>query len=100
MKISKRMRAAAFLLACAVMLVFFLSIAYVAIEADHDCAGEDCGVCYQIALCEIAINQLSLGVKAAAYTASATFVVFNAVRKYTSVMRCDTLITLKVKLTA
>lgn len=49
---SKRNRVLTVLLAAAVLFVMLSSVFFIAIEADHDCVGEDCPICYQISVCE------------------------------------------------
>ena len=44
-----RKRVAALLLCIGMILVCSLSTAFVIYEADHDCAGEDCPICWNIA---------------------------------------------------
>lgn len=43
------------LLACALVC----SLVFIIVEAHHDCSGEDCPVCAQIALCRDALRRLS-----------------------------------------
>ena len=49
---SKIRRVLTVLLAAAVLFVMLFSAFYIAIEADHDCVGEDCPICFQISVCE------------------------------------------------
>lgn len=44
----------------ALLLAFFMlfSILYIALEADHDCCGEDCAVCAAIRTCENLLRNL------------------------------------------
>lgn len=48
---SKRNRVLTVLLAAAVLFVMLSSAFFIAIEADHNCTGEDCPVCCQIEVC-------------------------------------------------
>ena len=36
------------LLAAVLAVVMLFSAVYIAVEADHDCSGEDCAICHQI----------------------------------------------------
>ena len=47
-----------------VFLVFFImlfSASFIAIEADHDCTGEDCPICACIAQCENTLHKIGDG---------------------------------------
>ena len=59
----KRNRLITSALAMAVVFVMLVSVCLIALEADHDCHGEDCPICEQISLCE---NTIRLGGIAAA----------------------------------
>ncbi|MBQ8979681.1 MAG: hypothetical protein IJ080_08010, partial [Oscillospiraceae bacterium] len=39
-------------------LVIFCSSAFIMIHADHDCTGEDCSVCMELAQCHKALQSL------------------------------------------
>ena len=40
------------LLAAVLAVVMLSSAIYLAVEANHDCSGEDCAICHQIGVCE------------------------------------------------
>ena len=40
------------LLAAVLAVVMLSSAIYLAVEADHDCSGDDCAICRQISICE------------------------------------------------
>ena len=40
------------LLAAVLAVVMLSSAVYLAVEANHDCSGEDCAICHQIGVCE------------------------------------------------
>ena len=48
--------------AAAALLAFVMlfSLVFLALEGDHDCQGEDCAVCAQIARCELLLKNLIL----------------------------------------
>lgn len=48
----KYLRTAAGILSFVMLLVMLFSIAFIAIESDHDCSGEDCAICACIDECE------------------------------------------------
>ncbi len=93
----KKFFAAALVLLTAFLLLF--SAVFIALEADHDCCGEDCAVCAQIRLCEDLIRDLLTAAAPAAAAAcclSALRFVFAAADCFSFHPR--TLIALKVKL--
>ena len=59
---SKIRRVLTVLLAAAVLFVMLFSAFYIAIEADHDCVGEDCPICYQISVCEYTLKSVGQAV--------------------------------------
>lgn len=42
----------AIVLALTLIVIFALSLFFIVHEASHDCSGEDCPICEQIAICE------------------------------------------------
>lgn len=58
-------------LALAVVVIMLFSVLFVAAEAEHECAGEDCAICLQLAVCE---NALKLSVFTAVLAALAVTV--------------------------
>ena len=40
------------LLAAVIAVVMLSSAIYLAVEADHDCSGDDCAICRQISICD------------------------------------------------
>lgn len=59
-----RNRVAAFVLTLLFVFVMLFSQFFIIAEAEHDCIGEHCPVCEQIAVCENALKTLSNGVAA------------------------------------
>ena len=49
------------LLAAVLAVVMLFSAVYLAVEADHDCSGEDCAICRQISICENLLKTLGQG---------------------------------------
>ena len=68
---NKRTRILMVLTAFAVAFVLLFSLALLALEADHDCSGEDCQICCCIQNCENLLRQL-----AGALTVSVAIAVF------------------------
>lgn len=79
-------------------LVMILSISFIALNADHDCCGEDCRICAQIRACEELLRDL---LPAAAGLLAAWIVSNPGIASSTEpavFSRPHTLITLRVKL--
>ena len=62
------------LLAAVLAAVMLSSAVYLAVEANHDCSGEDCAICHQIGVCENLLK--SLGLAGAAAAISAVFTIY------------------------
>lgn len=89
-----------FAIVLAVLLVFvmLLSHLFVIMEADHDCAGEECHICAVIAICQNTLKALGDALVAAAivfacFCFTAPILTFYRATKYN-----ETPISLKVKL--
>ena len=50
------------LLAAVLAVVMLSSAIYIAVEANHDCSGDDCAICRQISICENLLKSLGLPV--------------------------------------
>ena len=55
---TKRNRLIASVLALTVVFVMLFSVCFIIAEADHDCVGEDCPICYQINICENTLRSI------------------------------------------
>ena len=60
--LSRAKRLAAGSLGLLLLVLLLFSSFYIAAEADHDCAGEDCAICVCIRLCESTLRVLGSGV--------------------------------------
>ena len=67
------------LLAAVLAVVMLSSAVYLAVEANHDCSGEDCAICHQISVCENLLKSLGLAGAAAAISAAFTYTVCRAI---------------------
>ena len=67
------------LLAVVLAVVMLSSAIYIAVEADHDCSGDDCAICRQISVCENLLKSLGLAGAAAAISAAFTYTVCRAI---------------------
>ena len=86
------------LLAAVLAVVMLSSAVYLAVEADHDCSGEDCAICRQISICENLLKSLGLAGAAAAVTAAFTYTMCKAILPCAEMTDTLTLVALKVKL--
>ena len=86
------------LLAAVLAVVMLSSAIYLAVEANHDCSGDDCAVCRQISICENLLKSLGLAGAAAAVTAAFTYTMCKAILPCTEMTDTLTLVALKVKL--
>ena len=86
------------LLAAVLAVVMLSSAVYLALEADHDCSGEDCAICHQIGIYENLLKTLGLAGAAAAISAAFTYTVCRAILPCTEMIGTLTLVSLKVKL--
>ncbi len=94
----KKKRIAALFLAMTVLFVVIYSALFIAVEADHDCVGENCPICYQINVCQNALKNLSLAVSAAGFAAVFTYTLCRGISVCTDYVQSYTLVFLKVKL--
>ena len=86
------------LLAAVLAVVMLSSAIYIAVEANHDCSGEDCAICRQISICENLLKSLGLAGAAAAISAAFTYTVCRAIVPRAEMNGTLTLVALKVKL--
>lgn len=59
---TKKSRLITGLLAAVLAAVMLSSAVYIAVEANHNCSGEDCAICHQLQVCEICSRALDLPV--------------------------------------
>ena len=86
------------LLAAVLVVVMLSSAIYLAVEANHDCSGDDCAICHQIGVCENLLKSLGLAGAAAAVTAAFTYTMCKAILPCAETTDTLTLVALKVKL--
>ena len=95
---TKKFRFLTGLLAAVLTVVMLSSAVYIAVEADHDCSGEDCAICHQIDACLNSLREFSLAGVAAAIITAFTYTLCKAVLPCTETIGTLTLVSLKVKL--
>ena len=95
---TKRTRTLFALAAALLAIVMLFSVFYIAAETGHDCAGEDCRICRQIAICRDTLSILTLAMSAAVFAALSGGAYRAAACACASAARKFTLVSLKVKL--
>ena len=96
---TKKFRFMTRLLAAVVLAVVMLSSAvYIAVEADHDCSGEDCAICHQLQVCENLLKSIGLAGAAAVFAAAVRYALCRIISSCAELVRTFTLVSLKVKL--
>ena len=95
---TKKSRLITGLLAAVLAAVMLSSAVYIAVEANHNCSGEDCAICHQIGVCENLLKSLGLAGAAAVITAAFTYTMCKAILPCTEMIGTLTLVSLKVKL--
>ncbi|MCD8196232.1 MAG: hypothetical protein LUE24_03565 [Lachnospiraceae bacterium] len=93
-------RAVAFILALAVLFVMFFSAFYITKNANHDCIGEDCPVCEQIAVCETTLYGISTVMQSGVAAVFIPALCILAAKTFYLFFFSDTLVSLKVKLSS
>ena len=95
---TKKFRFMVRLLAAVLAVVMLPSAVYLAVEANHDCSGDDCAICRQISICENLLKSLRLAGAAATISAAFTYTVCRAILPRAEMNGTLTLVALKVKL--
>ena len=95
---NKRNRLVALTVALTFIFVTLFSACFIAVEVDHDCAGDDCPICCQISICENALRTVGIAASTVIYTGvSGIFIL--AVHSFAKKLSNNaSLVTLKVKL--
>ena len=64
---TKKSRLITGLLAAVLAVVMLSSAVYIAVEANHNCSGEDCAICHQLQVCENLLKSIGLAGAAAVF---------------------------------
>ena len=89
---------AADLLAVVLAVVMLSSAVYIAVEANHNCSGEDCAICHQLQVCENLLKSIGLAGAAAVFAAAVRYAPCRVIPSCAELVRTFTLVSLKVKL--
>lgn len=95
---TKKNRKIAMLLAVAVIIVLVFSAFLIAVEAEHDCIGDNCPICQLIAICENNLHNLSLSFVSTALAFVLTYKLITIQTAYNIIREVCTPVSLKVKL--
>ena len=88
---TKKFRLITRLLAAVLAAVMLSSAVYIAVEANHNCSGEDCAICHQL-------KSLGLAGAAAVFAAAVRYAPCSVIPSCAELVRTFTLVSLKVKL--
>ena len=94
---TKKFRLITRLLAAVLAAVMLSSAVYIAVEANHNCSGEDCAICHQLQVCENLLKSIGLA-GAAAVFAAVRYAPCSVIPSCAELVRTFTLVSLKVKL--
>ena len=96
---TKKSRLITGLLAAVLAAVMLPSSAvYIAVEANHNCSGEDCAICHQLQICENLLKSIGLAGAAAVFAAAVRYALCRVIPSCAELVRTFTLVSLKVKL--
>lgn len=85
---------------CAVMIAFALVFCsqFILAEEHHDCVGEDCPICSEIAFCQNAIDSLSFGFGFVLALSAVIFAIVKTLGYFVERISVSTPTSLKVKM--
>lgn len=94
----KTKRILAMLMAVAIFAVMLSSALFLVEEADHDCIGDGCQICFQMNVCRGILKSLSLAIHAAVAAFAVVYILCGNFWPCEESTGHVTLVTLKVKL--
>ena len=98
-KNAKRFCQLAAVAASFVLVAFLLvSSAFIAMEAGHDCDGDDCPICSCIFQCENLLRQMHGGIFVSVIAILLLSQVFLVIRPIPAILKRDSLVNLRVRL--
>ena len=96
---TKNNRFIASVLALTIILLMLLSASFIVAESHHDCTGEECPICSQIAVCETVLKTIGTAFTAVVIVSVMTERIAVRLGSVRNDFEKKTLVTLKVKLT-
>ena len=95
---SRLIRSFAAITAIAMLLVILLAGIFIALEADHECEGEDCPICECLEQCQATLHQLgSVTVTSKAVLFPVLLLIVSGIH-FARVIRRETPVSIKVQL--
>lgn len=85
-------------LTAALLFLLLSSALYIAMEAEHDCTGDDCPICCRLAVCENAMKLLGQAAGLVLFAAAAAVSASALPSAAKKAARAVSLVSLKVKL--
>ena len=95
--ISNTRRIVAGIMVVMMFVVVLFSVFCIAVEANHDCTGDDCPICACIQQCENILNQVGDGVSRGSIVAPVVFLLLFVLFSVYSILQ-ETLVSTKVRL--
>ena len=96
--LSRLIRSFAAITAIAMLLVILLAGIFIALEADHECEGEDCPICECLEQCQATLHQLgSVTVTSKAVLFPVLLLIVSGIH-FARVIRRETPVSIKVQL--
>lgn len=90
-----------FLIIAVTLIISFAmlsSVIFIAVEADHDCSGEECEICCAITACINVLRIFNAAVAFSAVSTAAFYAVIKALGRQSFTSYCKTPVALKTKL--
>lgn len=95
---TKQNRVFSMLMAGIIAFALLFSVAFITVEANHDCSGDNCPICQQINTCQNILDGIALAGAAAGFVAALLHILYKLILPYTEDIPKITLVSLKVKL--
>ncbi len=95
---NKRKHHLALLICLYFILVSLFSLAYITVEADHDCTGEHCPVCVYIHTAEQTLRQLGQGITVTIIMMPDFVVVLAMLIPMLPILLCATLVSQRIRM--
>lgn len=95
---NRKTRLLPLLMAALLAFALLCSVLFMAVEAHHDCTGQDCPVCQQLSACGHMLKTAAVSACAAVFAAALPLLVCMIFSVRTAPVQADTLVTRKIKL--
>lgn len=95
---TRKNKLVALFLAAAVFLVMLLSVSVITHDTDHECIGNGCLVCQEMASARQSLKMLASGILAAAIALALIYITYQFTRRFAQSLLQGSLVALKVEL--